>query len=76
MSFPVVSSLSAEELAGLGEMHEKFSTHPTGTVLTGSDMLSEDNSMLGPLLEKLCARRPGTNIWPYKTAVVSASSAT
>ena len=63
MSFPVVASLSVEELAELGHGHEKYSTEQTGTVLTGDDVASEDNNILVSWLQMLCIRRRGTNVW-------------
>lgn len=56
MAFPVVASLSAEELAELGHGHEKYSTEQSGTVLTGEDVASEDNSILSSWLQMLCIR--------------------
>ena len=66
MSFPVVSSLSAEELVGLGQMHEKHSTCQTGTLITGNDVVCEDNNPLTSWVEKLLVRRRGKNM--YNTA--------
>ena len=66
MSFPVVASLSAEELAELGHGHEKYSTEQTGTVLTGEDVASKDNSILSSWLQMLCIRRRGTHVWLHE----------
>ena len=56
MSFPVVSSLSAEELVELGQMHEKHSTHQTGTLITGNDVVSNDG-IFSSWIETLLVRR-------------------
>ena len=58
MSFSVVSSLSAEELEGLGQMHEKHSQDQTGTLITGHDVNLTDN-VLSSWVEKLCIRSRG-----------------
>ncbi len=61
MSFPVVSSLSAEELVELGQMHEKHSTHQTGTLITGNDVGSTNNGMFSCWVETFLVRRRGNN---------------
>ena len=69
MSFPVVSSLSAEELVELGQMHEKHSTHQTGTLITGNDVVSNDG-IFSSWIETLLVRRRGNYatghciVWP------------
>lgn len=61
MSFPVVSSLSAEELVELGQMHEKHSTHQTGTLITGNDVVSNDG-IFSSWIETLLVRRRGRHV--------------
>ena len=58
MSFPVVSSLSAEELVELGQEHEKHSTHQTGTLITGNDV-STNNGIFSCCIETFLVRKRG-----------------
>ena len=69
MSFPVVSSLSAEELVELGQEHEKHSTHQTGTLITGNDV-STNNGIFSCWIETFLVRKRGNYatrqwiVWP------------
>ena len=59
MPFAVISALSSAELLGLGQMNEKLSTDETGTLMTGSDIVLEDDSWLTAWIKALFVTRSG-----------------
>ena len=86
MPFAVVSAVSAAELAALGQMNEKLSTDQTGTLITGSDLVLQDDSWLTAWVKALFITRSGNsalterqsskNFWLGKLAIAYASMAT